>query len=246
MLSNKGVIIFTEQKELTENNRSYRHSQKYVLVEETYSNDWNKLWQNYADYYVKGKQLWEEKYGNEEKWKFTDKDGLVAEKRLNCKDWRNGKNAETTDFINTFGFRAVEFGETMPQKERWEHLNRTFDSFMDLCDILNIKPENISLGGTLAISFGSRGRGGKHAAAAHYEPTKKVINLTRRSGAGCLAHEWFHAFDNQVCDLAGRYGTEDAYNAGWILNKNLNHYFYLFFGYCGSQYGLNSINQRLH
>ena len=219
MLSNKGVI-FTEQKELTENNRSYRYSQKYVLlVEETYSNDWNKLWQNYADYYVKGKQLWEEKYGNEEKWKFTDKDGLVAEKRLNCKDWRNGKNAETTDFINTFGFRAVEFGETMPQKERWEHLNRTYDAFMDLCDILNIKPENISLGGTLGICFGSRGRGGKHAAAAHYEPGKRVINLTRKNGAGCLAHEWFHAFDNQVCDAG--FGSENAVSLSdeWRSNK---------------------------
>ena len=219
MLSNKGVV-FTEQKELTENKRSYRHSQKYVtVVSNALAKDWNDVWQNYADYYVKGKQLWEEKYGNEEKWKFTDKDGLVAEKRLNCKDWRNGKNAETTDFINTFGFRAVEFGETMPQKERWEHLNRTYDAFMDLCDILNIKPENISLGGTLGICFGSRGRGGKHAAAAHYEPGKRVINLTRKNGAGCLAHEWFHAFDNQVCDAG--FGSENAvsFSDEWRSNK---------------------------
>ena len=251
MLTNSNGVVFLAHKDVKESSRSWRYSGGVRVITNIQqgicNDDWGDIWIHYAELYVKGKELYGQQFGFDEpdKWRFKDKEGLFAKVREG-KDWRNGRNAEPKDFIDTFGFRAVEFGETMPQKERWEHLNRTFDSFMDLCDILNIKPENISLGGTLALSFGSRGRGGKHAAAAHYEPTKKVINLTRRSGAGCLAHEWFHAFDNQVCDLAGRYGTEDAYNAGWILNKNLNHYFYLFFGYCGSQYGLNSINQRLH
>ncbi|MBR2748247.1 MAG: hypothetical protein IKD95_07880, partial [Bacteroidales bacterium] len=35
-------------------------------------------------------------------------------------------------------------------------------------------------------------------ALAHYEPMKEVINLTRMKGAGSLAHEWFHALDNQL------------------------------------------------
>jgi len=203
MHSSNNGIVFMLEKDMSEGTRSWRFSLSVNhisnLEEGICENSWGDLYSHYAELYVKGKELYAQKYGIEEpdKWRFKDKEGLFAKVREG-KDWRNGRNAEPKDFIDTFGFRAVEFGETMPQKERWEHLNRTFDSFMDLCDVLNIKPENISLGGSLAISFGSRGRGGKHAPAAHYEPTKKVINLTRRNGAGCLAHEWFHAFDNQV------------------------------------------------
>lgn len=196
-------IVFMLEKDMREDTRtwSFSLSVNHIsnLEEGICEDSWGDIYSHYAELYVKGKGLYAQKYGIEEpdKWRFKDKEGLFAKVREG-KDWRNGRNAEPKDFIDTFGFRAVEFGETMPQKERWEHLNRTFDSFMDLCGVLNIKPENISLGGSLAISFGSRGRGGKHAPAAHYEPTKKVINLTRRNGAGCLAHEWFHAFDNQV------------------------------------------------
>lgn len=53
---------------------------------------------------------------------------------------------------------------------------------------------------SLAIAFGSRGSG---AALAHYEPARNVINLTKMKGAGCLAHEWGHAFDNQIGRLCG-------------------------------------------
>lgn len=47
----------------------------------------------------------------------------------------------------------------------------------------------------LAIAFGSRGRG---KALAHYEPGRVVINLTKMKGAGSLAHEWGHAFDDYL------------------------------------------------
>lgn len=243
MLTYNNGIIFIAHKYCKENQRSWRPlSQKYVkdLQQDICRADWQEIYKHYAELYVKGKKLYGQQFGFDEhdKWRFKDKEGLFAKVREG-KDWRNGRNAEPKDFIDTFGFRAVEFGETMPQKERWEHLNRTFDSFMDLCDILNIKPENISLGGTLALSFGSRGRGGKHAAAAHYEPTKKVINLTRRSGAGCLAHEWFHAFDNQVCNSSNAYGTRDAYYSGYITNQDVSHYFRLFKSYCNFSTGFN-------
>lgn len=51
------------------------------------------------------------------------------------------------------------------------------------------------MGGNLAIAFGSRGSGN---ASAHYEPTYKVINLTKTKGNGTLAHEWFHAYDHYL------------------------------------------------
>lgn len=137
---------------------------------------------------------------------YRDKAGLVAAKRTG-RDWRKGSNATESDFLDKFGFRAVEFGESMPQKERREHLNNAYDAFMDLSLACGFSPQSIALGGTLAVCFGSRGKGGS-GAAAHYERGKKVINLTRRSGAGCLAHEWFHAFDNQLLKVPDGMGTE--------------------------------------
>ncbi len=138
---------------------------------------------------------------------YKDKYGLVAGKRTG-RDWRNGSDANENDFLDTFGFRAVEFGESMPQKERRKHLNNTYDAFMDMAWACGFSPKSIALGGTLGICFGSRGKGGSNAAMAHYEHGKKVINLTRRSGAGCLAHEWFHAFDNQLLKNTDGMGTE--------------------------------------
>lgn len=110
-------------------------------------------------------------------------------------DWRNGREISAQDFIDSFGFRGVEFGNWLPQNERQQVLNLAYDSFCDLAHVLKIEKQNISLGGKLAIAFGSRGKGGKRAAMAHYEPARNVINLTRLKGAGSLAHEWFHALD---------------------------------------------------
>src|SRR5699024_3147526 len=54
----------------------------------------------------------------------------------------------------------------------------------------------LSLDGELGLAFGARGRGGRRAAKAHFESDHIVINLTKRAGAGSLAHEWWHALDN--------------------------------------------------
>lgn len=55
-----------------------------------------------------------------------------------------------------------------------------------------------SLNGRLALAFGARG-GGK--AIAHYEPVRKVINITKLRGAGSLAHEFGHALDHWLGDM---------------------------------------------
>ena len=67
---------------------------------------------------------------------------------------------------------------------------------MDMAAILDINPKAISLNGELGLAFGARGKGGVNPAAAHYEPDKVVINLTKMNGAGSLGHEWLHALDN--------------------------------------------------
>jgi hypothetical protein len=64
---------------------------------------------------------------------------------------------------------------------------------MDLSEATGLAPGQLSLEGTLALAFGARGNGGKHS--AHYEPGLRVFNFTRLSGAGAVAHEFGHAFD---------------------------------------------------
>lgn len=99
-------------------------------------------------------------------------------------------------FAGEFGFRGVEFGNWVEQNKRQKDLNQAYDGLMDLAEALDIQPKALSLNGQLGLAFGARGKGGKEPAAAHYEPGTVVINLTKKAGAGSLAHEWWHALDN--------------------------------------------------
>ena len=99
------------------------------------------------------------------------------------------------DMLKVFGFYGGEFGNWLNDKDRQANLNFCYDAFADLSRALNISNKDISLNGELAIAFGARGRAG---AAAHYEPERRVINLTKMSGAGSLAHEWGHALDHYL------------------------------------------------
>lgn len=105
-------------------------------------------------------------------------------------------NVTPEDFSKAFGFRGVEFGNWLTGTDRQTRMNEAYDALMDLAGIINVPSTSLSLDGTLGLAFGARGRGGRKPAAAHYEPMKMVINLTKNSGAGTLAHEWFHAVDN--------------------------------------------------
>ena len=116
-------------------------------------------------------------------------------------DYRNGKNVDAEDFMNTFGFRGVQFGNWTNQEDRQMALNQAYDALMDLANVIGVSPQAISLNGELGIAFGSRGSGN---ANAHYEPNNVVINLTKTRGAGSLAHEWWHALDNYFARRVGR------------------------------------------
>ncbi len=134
--------------------------------------------------------------------------GFAPNSERRGKDWRGGKDVTAEDFRNTFGFRGVEFGNWANQQERQRALNQAYDAFMDLSEATGISPQGLSLGGELGMAFGARGGGG---AAAHYEPGKVVINLTKTQGAGTLAHEWWHAIDNYFSRRRGQalgYNTE--------------------------------------
>jgi len=121
-------------------------------------------------------------------------------------DMRGGQDVTPDLFAETFGFKGVEFGNWVEQKKRQKDLNDAFDALMDMAAILGVPPMALSLNGELGLAFGARGSGGVDPAAAHYEPGKVVINLTKKEGAGSLGHEWWHALDNYFSRLRGKGG----------------------------------------
>lgn len=110
------------------------------------------------------------------------------------------------DLLDAFGFRGVEWGNWSAQDERQRILNMAYDALSDLAKIMNVPRKAMSLDGTLGMAFGARGGG---SFAAHYEPGKLVINMTKLRGGGSLAHEWAHALDHYLGELA----RDDAYKA---------------------------------
>jgi hypothetical protein len=115
-------------------------------------------------------------------------------------DYRLGLDVSPGKFSAEIPFRGVEFGNWVNQTERASNLNEAYDALLDLAWTTALPPEALSLNGTLALAFGARGSGN---AKAHYEPLKRVINLTKKKGAGSLAHEWFHALDNYLSIMEG-------------------------------------------
>lgn len=110
-------------------------------------------------------------------------------------------------FIRRFGVSA-QFGSSLPEKEKLGHLGEAYEAFVDLAEALGWESGDLSFGGRLAIGFASRGKGGRNAAKAHYEPGYNIINLTRRAGAGSLGHEWWHGLDRNDDSVTDAYSTK--------------------------------------
>lgn len=125
-------------------------------------------------------------------------------------DHRNGAPVTPEAFADAFGFRGVQFGNYVEQGRRQSDLNEAFDALMDMAAVLGIPARALSLNGRLGLAFGARGRGGKNAPAAHFEPGKVVINLTKGGGPGSLAHEWWHSLDNYFAGDGSRFVTAGA------------------------------------
>lgn len=108
----------------------------------------------------------------------------------------------------SFGLKAVEYGLWVAEdfNSAKFHTERAGAAFADLADLLDVEDRSISLGGELAMGFGSRGQGAigwrTSAPAATYYPERRIINLTKNAGGGTLGHEWSHAFDNILPELA--------------------------------------------
>ena len=57
------------------------------------------------------------------------------------------------DFMDTFGWRGVEFGNWAAQDERQRLLNMAFDGLTDLAEIIGVPPKALSLNGTMGLAF---------------------------------------------------------------------------------------------
>lgn len=104
---------------------------------------------------------------------------------------------EQTSFLTKeVGIRGLQWGQYISDKERPTHAKALCEAMTDLSEATGIPVGKLSLGGNLGISIGARGAG---KASAHYEPSSKVINITRE-GSGALAHEYIHALDNYIAE----------------------------------------------
>lgn len=120
----------------------------------------------------------------------------------------NNRDISADELMQAFGFRGVNFGNWVTQRERQQHLNATYDGFMDLADLLGLPPRAMSLNGLLGVALGAQG-GGQYS--AHFVPGLNEINLTKTRGAGALAHEWAHALDHYLGTLAGLSRRDDPF-----------------------------------
>ena len=160
-----------------------------------------------------------------------EREGLSNEERTGKELLASDENITPEKYTEVFGFKGVEFGNWLNQKDRQQFLNQSYVAFLDLASAIGVPPKALSLNGTLSMAFGSRGNGGKKSACAHYEPLKKVINLTKLGGAGSLAHEWFHALDNYLSGVVNRpfdYSTMLSYDSvkgeRAVLYNYLSHF----------------------
>lgn len=99
------------------------------------------------------------------------------------------------DLIEEYGFRGVQFGKWIEDDAGKYNVIACGNALADLSDLLSIPRQAVSFYGKLGLAFGARGRGN---ASAHYEPASQIINLTKFSGGGCMAHEWAHALDSNL------------------------------------------------
>lgn len=139
----------------------------------------------------------------DKRWIWTRKTGAVGRQGPPVGD----SPQSSEEFMAQFNMPYVEFGNWANDAEREWHVTGAHAALHDLAETLGIPASDMSVNGRLSLAFGARGTGGQRAPVAHYEPKKKIINLTKLKGAGSLCHEWGHFLDQAVC-LAGNPSSE--------------------------------------
>lgn len=110
------------------------------------------------------------------------------------------KGVTQEQLVQDAALRGTQHGNWMTRADQDAHVHNTYGAFSDLADVLGVPMHHVTANGELALAWGARGAS---AAAAHYEPAERVINITKTAGAGSLAHEWGHFFDHMITRLSG-------------------------------------------
>lgn len=98
----------------------------------------------------------------------------------------------------SLGIKDTEFHPSMTASDKEQSLAHCCHALYDLAHVLDIEPKDISLGGSLSLSFGAHKYRGPGAV---YEPEQKKILVTRENPEGFLAHAWAHALDHYICQM---------------------------------------------
>ena len=172
------------------------------------------------DAMVAAKALYERTKGSTDGKEEPDRPHLDKVTRENLPQ-RIDREVSAETLRESFGFRGIEFGNWAAQDERRKVLALAYDALADLASILNLPHRALSLNGTMGLAFGARG-GGRFA--AHYEPGKLVVNMTKLRGAGSLAHEWAHALDHYLGELdrVDAYQSKARGASGWYSQESYN------------------------
>lgn len=117
-------------------------------------------------------------------------------------------------FHGMFPFRGVQFGNNMSTPDRIKSLNEMWDALHDLALACEITPAQITHDKNLSLAFASRGRSDS---AAHYENKERIINLTKKGGAGCLAHEWAHSLDHAINSFDSMLASEEGETENQVI-----------------------------
>jgi len=151
------------------------------------------------------------------------------------------KDYESKTLMNDFGLRAVEYGNWMDIESSKIHTQRAGEALADLAYLFGVDKKLISLNGRLAIAFGARGKG---KASAHYEPGRKVINITKERGGGSLAHEWGHALDNILSIVAYKEAGQEGGNISFMSDSDYKNKYSHTLGTV--QTALDKVNDAIH
>ena len=119
------------------------------------------------------------------------------------------EEATAENLRGIYGFKSVQLGNYMDDATAREHIRHTIGAVVDMSNLLRIDFPKLMNAMGLSIAYGARG-GGK--ANAHYEPGKRIINLTKGKGDGSFFHEFIHFLDYRT--------NSQGYRGSWSSKKD--------------------------
>jgi hypothetical protein len=153
---------------------------------------------------------------------FITNTGIHKQFYRNGPSHRDGADVTFGDIVKIFGFKGAKVGAWVSKKEQQIAANLFFDALCDLMTILQVNEQVISLRGTLTLAFGS---GGTKYSSAHYNSSTKTLALAKNAGAGSLAHEYFHAFDNFISQrFLKRASKNDFASSLWLQKHEISEH----------------------